>query len=138
MDLHHRLAENALREFRDPGEDVIDERLILGEMLPPFLRDLIDLLAAFFGQRAGIAQILEHRQSRIDGTRTRRVHPSKTLFDFLDDLVAVARLLIEQPEYHELEMPLIEHPAATEWTAPRLAAPCPERPGIEPEVLRPR
>src|SRR5881398_2959934 len=107
---HHRLAEDALRELRDLREDVVDQRLVLGEMLSPFFCDLVDLLAAFLWQCPRVAEILEHCQSRIDGTGTRRVHPAKPFLDLLDDLVAVARLLVEQPQNHELEMPLVEHP----------------------------
>src|SRR5512132_478135 len=68
---HHRLSENVLRKLGDAREDVIDQRLVLSEMLPTFVGDLVDLLAALFRPRCRIAQILEHRQRRINGSRTR-------------------------------------------------------------------
>src|SRR6185503_19935856 len=106
------------------------------QVLPAFLGDLVDLLAAFFGQRARIAEILEHRQGRVNGLRTRRIHPPEPLLDLLDDLVTVSRLFIEQTKDHELQVTLVEHPPTTKRTTPRLAASTPERAGIEPEILR--
>jgi len=102
VNFHHRLAENALREISDLREDVVDQRLVLGEVLPAFLGDLVDLLSVLFRHRARVAQILEHRQSRINGSRARRVHPAKPLLDLLDDLVTVSRLLVEKTQNHEL------------------------------------
>src|SRR6478609_8490021 len=112
MHFHHRLSEDVLREVGDARKDVIDQRLIIREMRPPLVRDLVDLLPALLGPGASVSQILEHRERRINRSRARRVHPAKTLFDFLDDLVAVARLLVEKTENYELEVPLVEHPPA--------------------------
>src|ERR1700694_674633 len=103
----------------------------------PLVRDLVNLLAAFLRPRSRVAQILEHRERRINGPGTRRIHSAEALLDFLDDLVAVARLLIEQAEDHELQVALVEHSPAAERTASRLATTSPERPGIKSEVLRP-
>src|SRR2546430_13032286 len=111
MHFHHRLAENVLRELGDPGEYVVDERLVLGEMLPPFLSDFIDFLPALLRSRRRVSQILEHRERRIYCPRTRRIHPAEALLDLLDDLVTVPRLFVEQAENHELELGLIEHPS---------------------------
>ena len=66
MHFHHRLAEKTLRKIGDLREDVVDQRLVLGKMLPAFLGDLVDLLAIFLGHRAGVAKVLEHRQRGID------------------------------------------------------------------------
>src|SRR3954465_8927871 len=88
VNFHHRLAEDALRELRDLGKDVVDQRLVLRQMLSALFRDLVDLLAAFFGQCASVAEVLEHRQRRINSARAGRVHAAETLLDFLDDLVA--------------------------------------------------
>src|ERR1019366_10491913 len=65
------------------------------------------------------AHVLEHREGRVDRARARRVAAAGTLLQFLDDLVAVPRLLVEQAEDHELQPTLLEHAAA----APRSAAP---------------
>jgi hypothetical protein len=49
----------------------------------------------------------------------------------------VARLLIEQLENHELQVTLVEHPAATERTTARFAATAPKSARIKPKILRP-
>src|ERR1700682_3008828 len=105
-------------------------------MRAPFVRDLVDLLATLLRPRSRVAEVLKQRQRQIDRSGARRIHPNKTLLDLLDDLVAVARLPVEKTENHELQMTLIEHPAAAKRAAARLAATTPKGAGIEPEVLR--
>src|SRR6266550_8924370 len=117
MDFHHRLAEDALRKISDLREDVVDERLILLEMFPSLVGDLIDLFAALFGKGARVAEIFEKSEGRINRSGTRRVHAAEALFDFLDDLVAVSRFFGEQAKDYKLEVTLIEHSGATEWAA---------------------
>src|SRR5450759_5215219 len=138
MHVHHRLSEYALSEIRDARKDVIDQRLVLSEMRTPFVGDLVNLLATFLGPRSRVTQILEHRQRWVDRSRTWRVHAAEALLDLLDDLVTVARLLVEQAKNHELQVPLVEHSSATEWTAARFAATTPKSPSVKPKVLRPR
>src|SRR5437762_14321961 len=103
MDFHHRLAEDALRKISDLREDVVNERLVFLEMLPSFIGNLVDLFSALFGKCARVTEILEKSESRINRSRTWRVHPSEALFDFLDDLVTVPRLFGEQAKDYELE-----------------------------------
>src|SRR5437868_12313165 len=102
MDLHHRLAKDALRKISDLGEDVVDERLVLLEMLPSFVGNLVDLFSTLFGKCARVAEILEKSEGRINRTRAGRIHAAKPLFDFLDDLVAVSWLLGEKSKDYEL------------------------------------
>src|ERR1043166_4504931 len=101
MDLHHRLAEDALRKIGNLREDVVDERLVFLEMLPPFVGYLVDLFSALFGKCACVAEILEKSQSRINRSRARRIHSTESLFDFLDDLVAVSRFFGEKSKDYE-------------------------------------
>ena len=81
--------------------------------------DLVDLLAALFGHDAREAEVLEHRQRRVDGAWARRVRPAEATLELLDDLVAVARLLVEQAQDDVLEVALLEQPTG---------APTPMRP----------
>src|SRR5258706_5226021 len=134
---HHRLSENVLREVGDPREDVVDQRLVLGQMRSPVVGDLVDLLAGLLRPRSRVAQILEHRQRRIHRPRTRRIHPAETLLDLLDDLVAVTRLLVEKTKNHELEMPLVEHSSAAKRPTSRLSPTAPKSARVETKILRP-
>src|ERR1700686_2428382 len=106
-------------------------------MSAPFFGDLVDLLAALFRSRSRVAQILEHRERRINRSRARRVHPTEALLDLLDDLVTVPRLLVEKAENHELQVPLAEHPSADERPAARFAPASPKSAGVKSKVLRP-
>src|SRR4029077_12349547 len=134
---HHRLSENALREVGDAREDVIDERLVFSEIRAPLVGDLVDLFPALLRPRSRVAQVLEHRQRRIHRSRARRIHPAEALLDLLDDLVAVPRFFVEKAKNHELQVPLVEHSAATERSAARFSAPSPKSAGIKSKVLRP-
>src|SRR2546423_6974543 len=60
MHIHQRLTEEALREIGDLLEDVVDQRLVLGEMLSPFVGNLVDPFAVGFRHRARVPEILEH------------------------------------------------------------------------------
>src|SRR5689334_17107284 len=104
-------------------------------MSPALVGDLVNLLAALFRQRPRVTKVLEQRQRRINRPWARRIHSTKSLFDFLDDFVAVSRLFGEQSEDDELEMPLIEHAGAAERTAARFSPARPELSRVEPEIL---
>src|SRR5947207_803617 len=107
-------------------------------MCTTFIGDLIDLLAAFLGPCSRVAEVFEHCERRVDRSRARRVHAAEALLDFLDDLVTVPRLLVEQAQNHKLQMALVEHSATTEWSAAGFAAARPKGAQVKPKVLRPR
>src|SRR5688500_12423722 len=135
VDVHHLAAKEAGAKLRHPLEDVVDGRLMLGQVGTSGLGDLVDLLAAFLLTRHRESKVDEHGESGVDRAGTGRVRAREALLELLDDLVAVARLLFQQLQNDVLEIALLEHAAA----APRAAPPAPwaspetEDAGVEAE-----
>src|SRR5687767_5934862 len=134
IDFAHLSPEQARAELRHPLEDVVDRRFVLGEVGPPGLGDLVDFLSTLLLARDREAEVNEHRERGVDGARARRIGSRETVLELLDDLVAVAGLLLQQLKDHVLEVALLEHPP----TAPRPAAaapwPSPERESARVEI----
>src|SRR5947208_13946 len=99
-------------------------------MLPAFLGDLVDLLAAFFGNSASEPHVFEHGQCRIHRPWAGGVRASEPALQLLDDVVAMAGLLIEKPEDDVLEIALLEQASGSAApvgaSARRTTAPVPE------------
>src|SRR5687768_17561744 len=131
VDVRHLPTKEAGPKLRHPLEDVVDGRLVLGQMRPAGVGDLIDLLPAFLLARDRESEVDEHRERRIDGARARGVGPREAVFELLDDLVAVTRLLFQQLQNHVLEIALLEH-AATASTARPVGAMVRPRTRIRP------
>src|SRR5206468_429970 len=83
--------------------DVVDGRRLLGQVAATFVGNRIDLLALLLAG-GDIAQILEHLQRRVDRAGARAVAPAHALFEGADDVVAVARLVLEQVEDDVLQV----------------------------------
>src|SRR5262249_32713932 len=94
-------------------EDVVDRRTMLGQILPAFVRDLVNFLSTLLRDRPRVAEVLEHGQSWVDSARAGDVRPPESPLQLLDDLVAVARLFLEQPQDDVLEVSLLEQAACT-------------------------
>src|SRR5262245_49457133 len=95
---------------------------MLSEICAARVGDLVDLLAALLGRGHRVAQVFEHRERRVNRTRAGGVAPAGALLELLDDVVAMTGLFIEQAQDDELEVALLEHPAATKGTTALLAA----------------
>src|SRR5581483_6325528 len=87
------------------------------------------LLAALFRDDARESHVLEHRERRVHGAWARCVRSAEAALELLDDLVAVARFLLEKAENDVLEVALLEHASAA-------AAPMPSAPGSSPIAKR--
>jgi len=75
-------------------------------------RDGVLLLAGRLVCNGGLAQFLEQRQRGVDDPGARAVFATGQFLDRLDDLVSVARLLVQQVEHHQLQPALLEHALA--------------------------
>src|SRR5688500_2260905 len=64
IDVHHLAAKETGPELRHPLEDVIDSRLVLGQVSTSRLGDLVDLLATFLLTRDRESEVDEHSESR--------------------------------------------------------------------------
>jgi hypothetical protein len=71
-----------------------------------------------------VTQLFEQRERRIHRARARRVAATEFLLELLDELVAVARLLVDEAEQHQAQIAGAEH-------APATAAATPERTATE-------
>src|SRR4029453_201266 len=87
---------------------------------------------------ADVPLVFQELQGGIDRPRRRRVVAAHFLLQRLDHLVAVPRLLLEQPKDHELNPPGLEHLVASPG-APRSGAvappPGPAEPGSESPIV---
>src|SRR5882757_1748520 len=83
--------------------------------------DAVQLAGAFSGYR-GVTNFLEVGQGGIDHAGTRHVETFRALIEFLDDLVAVTRFLVEQLQDQQLQVPRGEFPAHAESAAAHAAA----------------
>src|SRR5687767_10883852 len=95
VDVHHGLVKEALDEASNALEYRVNRRAVFREISAAFGSDRVDFSAPLVGSHLRIAEVFEHRQRRIHGTRTRRVRSAKTVLELLDDLVAVSWLLLE-------------------------------------------
>src|SRR5262249_37220637 len=91
----------------------------------------VELLGAL-ALRGDVARLLEIGEGRVDDARARRVPARRLVFEHLDDLVAVARLLRDQRERDQPQVALRQHAARAQYVAATHAvATAPARPGAE-------
>src|SRR5207245_10812000 len=94
-----------------PAEDLVDLRPALGHEGAAGIRDAVDLAPVLL-DGADVPHVLEHLQRRVDGAGTRGIEAAEALLERLDQLVAVARLVLEQVEDDVLAAAALEHLAA--------------------------
>jgi hypothetical protein len=119
----------------DARTDVVDRGLLLGEIAAALIGDRVDLLALLL-RRGDVAEVLQHLQRRVDRARARPVVTAHAIFEGADDVVSVARLVLEQLEDDDPQVATPEEslalPAkwaeATEEGTAAATAPSPERP----------
>src|ERR1700730_7965132 len=101
-------ARALLADEGKPLEHRVDEVAVLLEMGAALLGDGVALLGAL-DLGGEVARLLEISQRRIDDARARRVPAGGPVFQHLDDLVAVARLLGDQRERDQAQVALRQH-----------------------------
>src|SRR3984893_16452739 len=101
-------ARTPLADEGKPLEHRVDEVAVLLEMGAALLGDGVALLGAL-DLGGEVARLLEIGQRRIDDARARRVPAGGLVFEHLDDLVAVARLLGDQRERDQAQVALRQH-----------------------------
>src|SRR5262249_61198124 len=111
-------ARAGLADEGKPLEHGVDEVAVLLEMGAALVGDGVALLGAL-DLGGDVAGLFEIRQRRINDAGARRVPAGGLVFEHLDDLVAVARLLGHQRERD-----------------PAQVAPCPHAPGTPPVAPR--
>src|SRR6478672_3517961 len=109
VDLVHRLVEEVADQLADAVEDRVDRLLVLDEVGATGVGDLVDLLSFIAGNDAGVAEVLEELEGRVDGAGAGGVGAAEALLERLDDLVAVAGLLLEEAEDDVAQVALLEH-----------------------------
>src|SRR5947208_852232 len=126
----HRAAERAFHGVVDPLEDVVHHVLVLFQERTSRVGDLVDLLA-FHLAGGDEPLVLEQLQRRVHGAGGGCIAATQLVFQLLHDLVAVARLVLEQLEDYVL------HVAGLEPLAAPAARPGPKHAtGSEPEGER--
>ena len=115
-------AGDLLAERRHALQHGVDEVAVLFEVRAAFLGDRVELLGAF-RLRGDVAGLLEKGQRRIHHAGTRRVPARGLVLQHLDDLVAVARLLGDQPERDQPQIAGREHAAGAHHVAAAHAVP---------------
>src|SRR5438067_2576502 len=123
----------------DPLADVVDRRLLVLEVAPTLVGDGVDLLALLLA-RADIAEVLEHLQRGVHRARAGTVVAAHAVLEGADDVVAVARLVLEQLEDDVLEVAATEQSLAWTAEAAPAATPAAERPvgtglGVRPALV---
>src|SRR5690554_4391279 len=88
-------------------------------MSPPGIGDGVELLVAI-GMGGRITSLLEIGQRGIDHARAGRIEARRFFLDRLDQVIAVARLLIDQIERYQAEVTRCQHAAYTKL-APHIA-----------------
>src|SRR5262245_45720548 len=118
-------ARNALADEGKPLEHRVDEVAVLVEMSAAFVGDGVELLGTL-GLSGDVTRLLEIGQRRINDAGARRIPAGGLVFEHLDDLVAVARLLGDQRERDQAQVALRQHapgahPIAAVTSAPAVA-----------------
>ena len=90
-------------------EDRVDLGAVGGEKRLALGGQRIELAPALILGGGGVAHVLDQGQRGIDDAGARAVAAADPLFERLDDLVAVARLLGHQGENDEPEIAAVEH-----------------------------
>src|SRR5919199_5169697 len=87
----------------DPLADVINGRLLGLEVAPTLVGNGVDLFALLLAG-ADVAEVLEHLQGRVHRAGARPVVAAHAVLEGADDVVAVARLVLEQLQDDVLEV----------------------------------
>src|SRR5262249_38199921 len=87
-------------DLRDRG---VDGLAVLGEMRLPLGGQPVEL-ARPLGLDRGIAGLFEIGERGINDARARHVEAVREVVERLDDLVAVTRLLLQERQYHQLQV----------------------------------
>src|SRR5215831_2087502 len=116
-------ARNPLADEGQPLEHRVDEVAVLVEMGAALVGDGVALLGAL-DLGGDVAGLFEIGQRRIDDAGARRVPAGGLVFEHLDDLVAVARLLGDQRKRDQAQVALRQHaPGAHHIAAAVTSAP---------------
>src|SRR5207247_1930385 len=105
-------ARAARADFSEACEQRLDLFLALSEMRLAGIGDRVELLCAFRLLLLDQPHILEHGERRIDDAGARGIGAAGALLDVADQVIAVARLLLDQLEQDEPELAAVEHAAA--------------------------
>ena len=92
------------------GQRAFDRRAVVAQMGATLVGDGIEPLVAL-GDRGHVVRLFEEGQRRIDDAGARAVHARGLLLDRLDQIVAVARLLLDEIERDQAEVARGEHAA---------------------------
>ena len=133
----HRLAQSvdALAGLAEEIERRFDRRAVVGEVGPALVGDGVELLVAL-GRRGDVAGLLEEGQRRIDDARARRIEALRLFLDGLDQVVAVARLLLDEVQRDQPQVAAGQHAADAEIAAEAVPVAELPRPGIPPKPRR--
>ena len=97
--------------FGHAAEHGVDASLVLRKRCAAFVGGLIELAAGFAVDRPDEALVFQQRQGGIDHAGAGPVGAARAVFQFLDQLVAVARLLGDQGQDHEAKVAVLQEPA---------------------------
>src|SRR5262245_32341871 len=118
-------AGDFLADGSETLEHRIDEVAIGVEIGAAFVGDGVELLGAL-GLRGDVACLFEISQRRVNYAGARRIPAGGLLFEHLDDLVAVARLLGDQRECDQAQVALRQHaPGAHHLAIPTMTSAAP-------------
>src|SRR5262249_23140064 len=101
-------ARNPLADEGQPLEHRVDEVAVLVEMSAAFVGDGVELLGAL-GLGGDVTSLFQIGQRRINDAGARRVPAGGLVFEHLDDLVTVARLLGDQRKRDQAQIALRQH-----------------------------
>src|SRR5262249_26382817 len=116
------LAEAAAQMIRlaadacEPVEDRIDEGPILFQIAAAFIRDGIELLRAVCLRRQ-MSRLFELGKRGIHDARAWRIPARRALFEWRDDVVAMARLLGDERQRKQPQIALREHASRADEVA---------------------
>ena len=107
--------------------DVLDRRRLLRQVATPLIGDGVHLLA-FLLRRGDVAKVLQHLQRRIHRAWAGAIEAARLLLEGANDVVAVARLILEQLQNDVLQVAATEEAFAPSEAAPTAATEAAERP----------
>jgi hypothetical protein len=108
LDLADAASGEVAHRLPHPVENLIQQVPMLLQIALTFRGDVVDLLALGI-LRPHVALVFQQLERGIDGAGRGGVAARHLLLQGLDDLVAVAGLLLEQPEDDEFDLTRLEH-----------------------------
>src|SRR5262249_24582456 len=94
----------------DAREDLLDQRLVLGETGAAIGCDLVAIARSLVGSGAHVPHIHQKCQRRVDRTGARTIGAAGALLDGANDVVAVTRLLADEGQHDVSQLPVVEEP----------------------------